>query len=354
MKKFKKMTLGISLAALVLVVFVGCGSNKKEASFDKSLPTTGELKEVSIGFPSGGSDWPSGVLGVGKEYGYIDDYLKPLGYKAKYESFVGAAPAIHEALVSDKLDYVLYAGFAGVLGKSKGINITLLSATTFDSSWKLIVSEKSGIKTLKDLKGKKIAYTRGAAPQAYLIKVLNEAGLTFDEIEGINATIPDGVAGVTTGTIDATVVVAGQEKELVDKGVAQVIHFGFEADPKTYYEPSVFVANTKSLKENPDVAVAIYKGLLKARDKISENPENYYELSAKRSGYDISVIKEIANPDIKAAFPLSLADQYINSLKNISQFELDNKLAENKVDFKTFTDKSIGTQAEKEYADEKK
>lgn len=354
MKKLKTISLSLGLIALVLSVFVGCGNNKKEASSDKNLPVTGELKEVLIGFPSGGSDWPSGVLGVGKEYGYIDEYLKPLGYKAKYESFVGAAPAIHEALVSDKLDYVVYAGFAGVLGKSKGIDITLLSATSFDSTWKLIVSEKSGIKTLKDLKGKKIAYTRGAAPQAYLIKVLNEAGLTFEEIEGINSTIPDGVAAVTTGTIDATVVVAGQEKDLVDNGTAKVIHFGFEADPETYYEPSVFIANTKSLKENPDIAVAIYKGLLKARDKISENPENYYELSAKRSGYDISVIKEIANPDIKAAFPLNLDDKYINSLKNISQFELENKLSENKVDFKTFVDKSIGNQAEKEYADEKK
>ncbi|GFH43316.1 ABC transporter substrate-binding protein [Lactococcus hodotermopsidis] len=352
MRKLSKVALSLALSVIVLTGFVACGNTKKDANAKKDILSTG-LKTVSIGFPSGGSDWPSGVLGVGKEYGYIDEYLKPLGYKAKFESFVGAAPAIHEALVSDKLDYVVYAGFAGVLGKSKGIDITLLSANSFDSTWKLIASDKSGIKDIKDLKGKKIAYTRGAAPQAYLIKVLEEAGLTFDDIEGINSTIPDGVAGVTTGTIDAAVVVAGQEKALVDDGTARVIHFGFKADPDTYFEPSVFVANTKSLTKNPDVAVAIYKGLLKARDKIAENPEAYYQLSAERSGYDLSVIKEIANPDIEAAFPLTLDDKYINSLKKINKFEVENGLAENSVDFSKFVDKSIGEKAAKEYAAEK-
>lgn len=45
----------------------------------------------------------------------------------------GAAPALHEALISGDLDLVDYAGFAGILGKSKGIDTTAIAVTQWGS-----------------------------------------------------------------------------------------------------------------------------------------------------------------------------------------------------------------------------
>ena len=100
----------------------------------------GEYKEVQIGFPSAGSDWAEGTLALAQEKGYLDEYLHPLGYDAKLTAFTGAAPAIHEALVSQDLDYAYYAGFAGVMAKSNGIDTKLLTVAGYGSAWQLAVT----------------------------------------------------------------------------------------------------------------------------------------------------------------------------------------------------------------------
>lgn len=341
----------VALAVCMLAVFAACGSTNTSAGTSSQTP--GNLKEVKIGFPSAGSDWPGGVLGVAKEYGYIDEYLKPLGYKAALTPFTGAAPAIHEALAGNSLDYVVYAGFAGVLGKATGIDTTLLSVTGFTSTWELVASAKSGIKSIADLKGKKISYQVGASPQMYVIRVLKEAGYAADDVQSIIASIPDTISSLATGAVDAGVMQTGQETKLVAAG-AKVIHVGFNADKNVYYEPTVFIARTAALKENPEVAVAIQKAMLKGWDKINGDVDGYFKLSAERSGYPLDVVMATADRDVKNSIPMNLDDKYINSLKSIQTFLLDNKIITQSIDFDKWMDKSIVEKAAQEYADEKK
>jgi sulfonate transport system substrate-binding protein len=356
----------ISAALLPLFAFAACSNSSdsgtsapsgdaagaSETSDAETPADSGELTPVRIGFPSGGGDWPGTVLGVAKEYGYLDEYLGPIGYTADLQAFVGAAPAIHEALVSDELDYVVYAGMAAVLSKSNGVEHTLLSVTGWGSNWKLIARSGAGIESIADLKGKKIAYTRGASPHMYAIRVLNEAGLTFDDIEPLNSTIPEGVAGIVSGTIDATVVLAGQEAELVAAGSAKVIHNGFTANPDLYYEPAVFIGRTEAYNANPEVAVAIQKALLKAKDKAASDVDAYFALQSERSGYPLEVVLETAERDLDISVPLNLGEKYIDSLKEIEVFLRDNELIAGTVDYDEWIDASAVEAADAEYGGE--
>ncbi|MDR3240534.1 MAG: ABC transporter substrate-binding protein [Clostridiales bacterium] len=339
--------------AFTLTIVLAFTATACAATENTSEAPPAEMKEVRIGFPSAGGDWPGNILGVAAENGYLDEYLNALGYKASLNGFVGAAPAIHEALVAKELDYVVYAGMAADLSKTNGIEHTLLSITGWGSSWKFIVREGAGIETLADLKGKKIAYTRGASPHMYVIRVLNEAGLTFDDIEPINSTLPEGIAGIVSGTIDATVVVSGQEGELVNTGSAKVMHNGFASDRATYYEPSVFIARTEAYQENKDVAVAIQKALLKAKDWAQADPDRFFKLQADRSGYPLEVVLATAEYDLNISTPLNLDKLYIDSLKSIETFLRDNELITGSIDFDTWVDDYVVTTAKKEYDSEK-
>jgi sulfonate transport system substrate-binding protein len=353
----------IAFIALALpFAFAACSNSSDSASDTPSgeaaetqedaVQADAELTPVRIGFPSGGGDWPGTVLGVAKEYGYLEEYLNPIGYTADLQATVGAAPAIHEALVSKELDYVVYAGMASVLSKSNGVEHNLLSVTAWGSNWKLIARAGAGIESIADLKGKKIAYTRGASPHMYVIRVLEEAGLSFDDIEPLNSTIPEGVAGIVSGTIDATVVIAGQEAELVSAGGASVIHNGFIADPDVYYEPMVFIGRTEAYRAAPEVAVAIQKALFKAKDKAASDVDAYIALQAERSGYPLAVVLETAERDLDIAMPLNLDDKYIDSLKKIEVFLRDNELITGTIDYDEWVDDSVVSAAAAEYAGE--
>jgi len=346
MKKNKTILI-VVIAALVFVSgLTSCRNKKADVGNDG-------LKTVKIGYPSSGSGWPSNILGAASEYGFLEEYLNKIGYTAELVSFVGAAPAIHEALIAKELDYVVYAGMASVLSKSIGIDHTLISVIQWTSYWSMIVGTKSGIDTIYDLKGKKLAYQRGASPHMYFIRVLNEAGLTFDDIEPLNTTIPEGIAGIISGSIGGSVVSSGQEVDLVRDGVVKVIHKGFNADRNVYFEPSVFIARSDVHKANPDVAVAIQKAFLKARDKAKGDVDAYYKLHSDKSGLSLEAVLSTAEYDLDVSIPLNLDDFYITSLKDIHVFLKDNKMTTGNVDFDAWPDKSVYQRAAREYASEK-
>jgi len=327
------LTFAMVLVVLAVLAFSACDSSKKRTGI------------IHIGHPSSGGDWPIRTIGVAITNGYLDEYLAPLGYKYEIKSFLGAAPAIHEALVAKELEYVVYAGMASVLSKANGIDHTLISVTGWGGNWKMVVSNNSGIETLADLKGKKIAYTRGASPHMYLLKVLKEAGVAFNEIEAINTNLPEGLAGIASGTLDATVASGGQEKQFVQDGIAKVLHTQFYADRDVYFEPTVFIARTDFHQEHPEVAVAIQKAFLKARDWIREDPDRYFNLVSEKTGIPLDVVLETADYNIDGSNPLNLDDVYIDSLKGILGFLKDNELTKGNIDFPSWPDRTVAVRA---------
>jgi len=336
----KKKVLVFLLTLALAFSFTAC---------NKGAAKTGELKEIKIGFPSSGNGFPGGAYGAAVENNFLNEFLNPLGYKAVNEGFVGAAPAIHEALVARALDYVVYAGMAADLSKANGIEHTLISVTQWGTTWKMIATTSSGIKTAADLKGKKVAYQRGASPHMYLLNVLKDSGLQFSDIIPLNTTIPDGMVGLASGNIDATVVAAGQERQLVDEGRAIIIHVQFNADEAVFFEPSVFIARTDFHKKNPEVTIAVQKALLKGREWIKEDPTRYFNLVAEKNMIPLETVLQTANFNIDELIPLNLDDKYINSLKDILQFLKDNELIKGSIDYASWMDTTVAERALKEY-----
>ena len=308
--KSKKITAAVFGLVLTLgLVVTGCGSNG--GSGDSGKTDSGSKKEanadgyqvVNIGFPSAGYEWAEGAL----------------------------------------------AGFAGIMAKSNGIDTKLLAVTSFGSVWQLAVSADSGITSLEDLKGKTISYQRGATPQMYVLKVLKEAGLSADDVQLVNSTIPEGLSSLSTGAVDAAVVTYGQADTLVEQGKASILHKGVDADADTFYEPSVLTGRTDFVSKNADVSSAIIEAMLKARDDIISDPEAFYELSAEKSGRTLEQVKSVAVSDVELAYPVSLDERYITSLKNIEQFELDNDIITSQVDFDSWIDSSYLDKAVQDY-----
>jgi sulfonate transport system substrate-binding protein len=255
--------------------------------------------------------------------------------------------------VAKELDYVVYAGMAGVLSKSIGIDHTLISITGWSAYSAVVVSTKSSIDTIYDLRGKKIAYIRGASPHMYFIRVLKEAGLTFDDIVPLNMTNPEALAGIISGSIDGGIISSSLEVDLVRDGVAKVIHKGFNADRSVYFEPAVFIARSDVHKANPDVAVAIQKAFLKAKDKAKEDVDAYYRLFSEKSGLPLEAVLSTAEYDLNISIPLNLDELYITSLKDILVFLQDNKMTTGNINFDAWLDKSAYVRAAQEYANEK-
>lgn len=334
----KNIIFGLGLIFIVGGLLVGCRASTKENK---------NLIAINIGYPSSGGSWSSGVLGVAEVEGYLDDYLNPLGYKANLQSFTGAAPAIHEALVAKDLDIAVYASMAGISAKANKIDTTLIGIQSNSPIWEMVTLNSSQITDITQLKGKSIAYVRGTAAHEYLIKVLEDAHLATSDVELVNMTIPEGISALVTGSVDAAVISIGQELAIEN---SVIIHDERSGKSERYYSPGVITVRTDFLEDNKKAIIAFLEALLKAKDTIVENPEAYYQLYAEKTGYSLEFVKtSIGADDLNESIPLCKGTEYLDKLESVQEFLINNELIPSKVNFQTWIDDSYLQEAVDEY-----
>ncbi|AFS77790.1 ABC transporter aliphatic sulfonates-binding protein SsuA [Gottschalkia acidurici 9a] len=330
--------------SFILVVLIGISitacEKKQEASKETTKASTevkGE-KLVRLGFP-GSQNFLGGVAGIAQEKKFFDEELKKVGYKIEYVPFAAAGPAVNEALAGKQIDFAIYADFPGVVLKSKGIDIDLLGITDNKIHSTIVIKNDSKISSIKDLKGKKIGFTKGTYMQKFLIEILDKNGLTTNDVELINVTT-DAESALITGNIDALVQTDTQALQLtVTKKIAK------ELDSTRNYPElsaqSVFVGDHKFAKDNPEVPVAIQKALVKAREYFKNNTEDSYKILTK-SGLDLEAIKkqyDSESPEFEI-FTLDITQDSIKRLDETQKYLIDQELITNKFDTEKWSDNS--------------
>ncbi|MFT8349589.1 ABC transporter substrate-binding protein [Clostridium saccharoperbutylacetonicum] len=335
----KKKLLSIFLAATTVLMLVGCG-NSKQADNTKNTEKT-----VRIGFP-GTQNFIGGVAGVAQEKNYINDELSKAGYKVEYKPFAAAGPAVNEALTANEIDIAIYADFPGILSKSKGVETSLIGIADNYITSAIIVKADSPINSVKDLKGKKIGFTKGTYMQKYLYQVLDANGIAQSDVELIN-TNNDVDSALQGGSIDAVVVTDTQEAiQVFSKKAARTIDTS--KDHPDFTAQSVIVGNSKFLAENKEAAVALFKALKEAKTLMKENTDEAYDVLT-RSGLDKEATKSLYGKDNGKFDYVSFkvddaAKKKINESKT---FMLDNNLISKDFDTDKWIDNSFYEEANK-------
>ena len=137
-----------------------------------------------------------------KRYGWLEDEFKPDHAQIKWVLSLGSNRAL-EYLNSGAIDIGSTAGLAAVLGKANGNPIRTVYIFSRPEWTALVVRKDSPIKTLADLKGKKIAATKGTDPFLFTLRALHTVGLTRDDVELVNLQHPDGRTALANGQVDA-------------------------------------------------------------------------------------------------------------------------------------------------------
>lgn len=330
----KKKIITLLLAGVCVLSFSACGKKATTAS----TTVTHENKVVKLGFP-GNSSFLGGISGIAQEKKYFDEELAKVGYKIEYIPFAAAGPAVNEALAGNKIDLAIYADFPGVILKSKGIDIDLLGITEDKIHSRVVVKNDSKITSIKELKGKKIGFTKGTYMQKFLLQLLAENGLSYKDVQLINITT-NAESALVGGNIDALVQTDTQALTLIStKKVAKEIentrtHTGWSAQ-------SVFVGSHSYVKANPQVPVAIDKALIRAKKYFTSNTEDSYKILTK-SGLNLNSVKEMYKsevPDFKL-FTINTTVESIKRLNDTQEFMIDQKLITDKFDTSKWVDNS--------------
>ncbi|WP_327169253.1 ABC transporter substrate-binding protein [Streptomyces subrutilus] len=326
----------IAVTATLPLLLTACGygseAKKDEPKADAAASAdTGKklsAPEVRIGyFPN----LTHATALVGLQEGLIEKELN--GTKIKPQSF-NAGPSEIEALNGGSLDIGFIGPSPSINGyvKSKGTNLRIISGSA-SGGVKLVVNPDK-IKTLDDLKGKKIATPqKGNTQDVAFLNWISEKGWKVDPESGKgdvsvvrtdNKVTPD---AFKQGSIDGAWVPEPTASKLVSDGGTVLLD---ETDlwPDKKFVITNIIVSQKFLKEHPDVVEAVLKGTVKTNEWINANPDKAKESANARLAAEGGKPLEAKVIDPAWKSILVTDDPLASTLKTESEWAVKAKLIE--------------------------
>lgn len=137
-----------------------------------------------------------------RRFGWLEEEFKKDGIGIKWVLSAGSNRAL-EYLNGNSIDIGSTAGLAALLAKANGNPIRAPYIFSRPEWTALVVPRNSPIKTLADLKGKKVAATKGTDPYLFLLRALHTVGLKRTDIEHVALQHADGRTALEQGRVDA-------------------------------------------------------------------------------------------------------------------------------------------------------
>ena len=137
-----------------------------------------------------------------KEKGWLEEELKKDGIKVRWVQSLGSNKAL-EFLNAKGLDFGSSAGAAALLARINGNPVKSVYVYSKPEWTALVTQGTSAITKVADLKGKRIAATRGTDPHIFLIRTLAENGLTEKDVKVVLLQHQDGRLALFKGDVDA-------------------------------------------------------------------------------------------------------------------------------------------------------
>ena len=147
-----------------------------------------------------------GWLSILKGRGTLEKELAPLGVSVSWTEF-NAGPVQLEALNVGAIDFGDVGEAPPIFAQAAGAPLVYAGATVPRPRLEaVIVPKDSPIKTVADLKGKRVAYNKGSNVQYFLVKLLEKHGLKYGDVQSIFLPPPDARAAFEKGAIDAWII----------------------------------------------------------------------------------------------------------------------------------------------------
>ena len=137
-----------------------------------------------------------------KQKGWLEEEFKKDGIGIRWVQTLGSNKAL-EFLNAGSIDFGSSAGAAALVSKINGNPIKSIYVYS-QPEWTALVTRKdTSITKIADLKGKRVAVTRGTDPHIFLVRALQSVGLTEKDIQPVLLQHPDGKTALIRGDVDA-------------------------------------------------------------------------------------------------------------------------------------------------------
>jgi sulfonate transport system substrate-binding protein len=154
------------------------------------------LREIRIGYQK------NGVLVIARQRATLEQHFAPQNIAVKWVEFSSGPPML-EAMNVGSVDYGAVGDSPPIFAQAAGAAIVYAAGQPITNGQGILVPAKSEIRSLVDLKGKRVGFTKGSSAHSVIVQALEKAGLTYADITPVYLTPPDAGPAFANGGIDA-------------------------------------------------------------------------------------------------------------------------------------------------------
>ena len=275
-----KSWLLVAAFAVLAVILAACGGGDDNAADDKDKGGDGE-KPKFLSLLTGGTSGTYYPLGGGIAKIIVDEtgiQTDALSSNASADNIMALRDGQAE-LAFAQTDVATYA-YEGINAfEGDKIEDVVALGALYPETVQIITTEKSGIQSVEDLKGKKVSVgAPGSGAYINAEQILELHGLSMDDIQAQKLDFGESAGGIKDGNIDAAFITAGTPTGAVEElqATADVVVVPIAKDKVDelveqypYYAPETIPAGTYGLKEEVDTVAVL--AMLVVRDDVAED-----------------------------------------------------------------------------------
>ena len=286
-RKTAGLLLSLTLASASLL---GCGSakagNTKENAADNPTAETKNVETAAETTAETKADTTASDEKVKLRIGYFtvnngtpelyaaesEGYLKEeLGENVEIE-YIGFSngPAANEAFLAGEIDFQNGMGDLPVLnGWRNGLDTKVIAQTgSLGANTGLVVSDKSGIDAVEELKGKNVGVYIGTSFHKSVLGILSDHGLSAGDVNLVNIdSTSDGIAALASGELDAYYVASTFYVDYAkENNIGELLE-----DSSNYPSYGYLIGSSKYIDEHPEVVKGLVKAFERGADFINQD-----------------------------------------------------------------------------------
>jgi len=265
----RRHTLGLLFAAGVMAAGGGQANAQTPAK-----------QEVRIGYQK------YGTLTLLKGRGTLEQRLAQRNVTVKWTEFP-AGPQLLEGLNVGSVDFGTVGEAPPIFAQAAGANLVYVgNEPPSPGSEAIVVPKDSRLRSLADLKGKKVALNKGSNVHYLLVKALEKAGLGYKDIDVVYLPPADARAAFERGAVDAWVIwdpfLAAAEKQLGARVLAD--GKGLVANHQFY------LAARPYAEKNGEIVRIVLEEIAKVDEWGAKNPKEVAQILSAQTGLDVDVL----------------------------------------------------------------
>ncbi len=286
--------LSVALAAATAAVLAACGNGTASGGGGDGGTADRTIRVAYQAFPSGDL--------IAKNKGWLEQALP--GYTIKWTKFDSGA-SINTAFVAKSVDIAAIGSSPVARGLSAPLNIPYQVAFVLDvagDNEALVARDGTGISSVADLRGKKVATPFASTSHYSLLAALDEAGVPESAVNLVDLEPQDILASWTRGDIDAAYVWLPTLDEIKKTGKTLISSRELATAGKPTLD--LGVVSTAFVQAHPDAVDAWRKTEARALDLIADDPD----AAAQAVGAELNIGKDEAKAQLSQGVFLKPAD----------------------------------------------